>query len=159
MRRVRFNCKTPPFRVDILLERIELHRADVVVNSNNLRLEGSVQNAYWKFAGRKNVDTAISTAAGPQLRQYLLSLPLNSQGWRCNFGDAVLSSSFGLHNSYKYIVHTVSPQATYLATMNIQTPEGQLLVKQLRDCYHSIFRRCYEVKAASVAIPAIGWYV
>lgn len=131
---------------------------DILVNCSNKGLSGS-QNlkAYWMFAGRKNVDTAIHNLAGPQLQQdcdridYKLtssSDPTTTARYtKCDIGEVWITLAHGGLKS-KVVAHTVSPR--YYDMTDDECAAA------LMDSYSSVFLASTLLRAKTICFPAIG---
>ena len=133
----------------VMCDISKLQEHDVLVNCSNSSMSGSFnQKSYWMFAGRKNVDTALHQAAGPQLLEACLSFPEIKTGVRCEIGQSKITNAFGSVNS-KYIVHTVGPR--YNNNQNFQLTNNLLV-----SCYFSSLVLADTVGSKSIAFPAIS---
>eukprot|EP01036_Dinobryon_divergens_P027613 gene27613-36415_t len=131
---------------------------DILVNCSNKGLTGS-QNlkAYWMFAGRKNVDTAIHNLAGPQLQQdcdsidYKLTSSVDpnttARYTKCDIGEVWITLAHGGLKS-KVVAHTVSPRYYDMTDDECRAA--------LTDSYSSVFLASALLRAKTVCFPAIG---
>jgi O-acetyl-ADP-ribose deacetylase (regulator of RNase III) len=125
---------------------------DAIVNCANGSLSGSTNlSSYWRFAGRKNVDTAIQDKAGPELLQACLRLPVvKPPHTRCLVGSAVISESYGaLSSQCKWVIHCVGPR-------NADCVVPHELQQVLTETYLSCLIRGQEKRIKSIAFPAIS---
>ena len=81
--------------ITIINDDITTSRADAIVNAAKPSLEGG-----------SGVDGAIHDAAGPQLLDECLKIPLIN-GVRCPTGEAILTKAGNLPSHY--VIHTVGP--------------------------------------------------
>jgi len=89
-----------------------LRCADALVTSANAGLVGNANPAFWRFAGRENVDGAIHRAAGPALRAACAALPpADGVSTPCPVGHAVVTPAFELHAAM--VIHAVAPDGAY----------------------------------------------
>ena len=131
---------------------------DILVNCSNKGLNGS-QNlkAYWMFAGRKNVDTAIHNLAGPQLQQdcdsidYKLTSSVDpnttARYTKCDIGEVWITLAHGGLKS-KVVAHTVSPRYYDMTDDECRAA--------LMDSYSSVFLASALLRAKTICFPAIG---
>jgi O-acetyl-ADP-ribose deacetylase (regulator of RNase III) len=116
--------------------QIEVMTGDIV----QAQVEVLVTAANAALAGGGGVDGAIHRAAGPQLLQSLRSLA------PCRIGGAVITPSFGIPAPVRFIVHAVGPR------YGVDEPAAELL----SGAYTQALARCDEVRATSVAFPALS---
>eukprot|EP00961_Rhodomonas_salina_P180731 2439275-Rhodomonas_salina.1 len=62
----------------------------------------------WHFAGKRNVDTAMHTAAGQELLLESLRITADGDGIRCPPGQARITNACGNLNA-KFVIHAVGP--------------------------------------------------
>ncbi|MCO5555942.1 hypothetical protein L7F22_009486 [Adiantum nelumboides] len=86
---------------------LALHRGDITKWSVDGQTDAIVNAANTRMLGGGGVDGAIHRAAGPDLYDACLKLPLVGKNIRCRTGDAVITEGFRLPVSK--IVHTVGP--------------------------------------------------
>lgn len=86
---------------------LALQRGDITKWKIDGQTDGIVNAANSRMLGGGGVDGAIHRAAGPDLYEACLKLPLVGKGIRCRTGDAVITKGFRLPVSK--IVHTVGP--------------------------------------------------
>ncbi|MCO5561861.1 hypothetical protein L7F22_015486 [Adiantum nelumboides] len=84
-----------------------LHRGDITKWRVDGQTDAIVNAASTRMLGGGGVDGAIHRAAGPDLYDACLKLPLIGKKIRCRTGDAVITEGFRLPVSK--IVHTVGP--------------------------------------------------
>lgn len=120
--------------LELIVGDITQETVDVIVNSANERLGGGF-----------GVDEAIHRAAGPELLFECLDFPMTIQEVRCPTGEAVTTGAYGL--SAQYVVHTVGPD-----WRGGHSREAELLA----SAHHRALEQAHEVKAESVAFPAIS---
>ena len=131
---------------------------DILVNCSNKGLNGSQnQKAYWMFAGRGNVDTAIHKLAGPELQRDCNSIDYKfsslsdpnstARFTKCDVGEVWITLAYGGLKS-KVVAHTVSPRY-----YDVGDDE---CVSALMDSYSSVFLASSLLRAQSICFPAIG---
>lgn len=121
--------------VELVLGNIVEQGTDAIVNAANTKL-----------AGGGGVDGAIHRAAGPILKEFCLNLPVNAVGQRCQTGNVVTTSGFGLRS--KYIIHAVGPFYNEKYSQKAKEQLGQVhdLALQSAICCH----------CSSISFPAIS---
>ena len=155
-------------RIALRRGRLERQRASALVTSANDSLVGNLQPDYWRFEGGINVDGALRAAAGPDLIDACLALPvLDTEGkrdlvrWtravkvhesavvRCPTGSAVKTTAGALDADC--IVHAVAPdvELTYGRYRSSEGPEDLL-----RSAYRAAFGAASGLEC--VACPALG---
>lgn len=133
-------------------------QCDILVNCSNKGLNGSHNlKAYWMFAGRKNVDTAIHNFAGPQLQQDCDSIdfklsscsdPTSTARYtKCDIGEVWITLAYGGLKS-KVVAHTVSPRYYDMS--------DDECAAALMDSYSSVFLASTLLRARTICFPAIG---
>ncbi len=115
--------------------RIELIQKDITT----LQVDAIVNAANSSLTGGGGVDGAIHRAAGPQLREYCITLN------GCKTGEAKISPGFNL--PAKYVIHTVGP------VWNNGTEDEE---KLLSMCYSNSLRLAVENKIKTIAFPCIS---
>lgn len=139
-------------------ENLEDFAGDLVATSTNRRLEGAYRRNWWGFSGRRSADVALHARAGPELLQSCRSVC-----GELEFGK-VLVTPAGPNLLVGRVIHTCVPhhpggldprplpeqQAADIA------PTGQEAMGVLRDAYSNILGAAAELKAESLACPAIG---
>ena len=136
-----------------LIDIIE-SESDLIVNPSNIGLLGSTNKNYWMFTGRKNVDTAIHSAAGSLLQKECNNLSNLAQ----NPGDGVLTNSFKLEkNGIKKIAFVVTPRMTTIVQNALDnSEEGLLFQKQLKACFKYPLQAADEHGYESISFPALS---
>ncbi len=66
-------------RIALRRGRLEHQRASALITSANDSLVGNLQPDYWRFEGGMNVDGALRAAAGPDLVDACLALPIKDE--------------------------------------------------------------------------------
>jgi hypothetical protein len=133
-----------------------------IVNCANPGLSGSTgQRAYWRFAGRENVDTAVNAACGPELQQHLdrTFAPAAAADTahvgagaavRCPVGECRVTPSFSaLAARCHHVIHAVGPRN------DSSTPPRDLHAR-LVATYARVLQCCAEGAGSSVAVPAVS---
>lgn len=115
--------------------RVELVQKDITT----LRVDAIVNAANSSLTGGGGVDGAIHRAAGPQLREYCITLK------GCKTGDAKISPGFNL--PARYVIHTVGP------VWNNGTDGEEKLLTQ---CYDNTLRLAVENSIRIIAFPCIS---
>lgn len=115
--------------------RIELIQADITT----LEVDAIVNAANSSLTGGGGVDGAIHRAAGPELREYCITLK------GCRTGEAKISPGFNL--PAKYVIHTVGP-----VWNNGTENEEQLLSK----CYENCLKLAVENNIKTIAFPSVS---
>lgn len=115
-------------RVELIQKDITTLQVDAIVNAANSSLTGG-----------GGVDGAIHRTAGPQLREYCITLK------GCRTGEAKISPGFNL--PAKYVIHTVGP------VWNNGTEDEE---KLLRMCYNNSLRLAVENSIKTIAFPCIS---
>lgn len=115
--------------------RVELVQKDITT----LRVDAIVNAANSSLTGGGGVDGAIHRAAGPQLREYCVTLK------GCNAGDAKISPGFNL--PAKYVIHTVGP------VWNNGTEDEERLLSM---CYENSLKLAVENNIKTIAFPCIS---
>ena len=123
------------------MTRIEVIEADITT----LRIDAIVNAANETLLGGGGVDGAIHREAGPELLQACRSLPLVSPGVRCPTGEARVTPGFRL--PAKWVIHTVGP---------VWRGGGHGEPALLASCYRESLQRASELRATSIAFPAIS---
>ncbi len=122
-----------PPRITVVRGDITEQDTDAIVNAANERL-----------AGGGGVDGAIHRAAGPQLLDACMELPVIGPGMqRCETGDAQVTPGFRL---CKYVIHAVGPKYE-----SHPDPQGAL-----RKVFSKSLQRAVAVGARSISFPAIS---
>ena len=155
-------------RIALRRGRLERQRASALITSANDSLVGNLQPDYWRFEGGINVDGALRAAAGPDLIDACLALPIKDETekrdlvrWtravkvgessvvRCPTGSAVKTTAGSLEADYT--IHAVAPdvELTYGRYRSSEGPEDLL-----RSAYRSSFKAAGDVEC--VACPALG---
>jgi O-acetyl-ADP-ribose deacetylase (regulator of RNase III) len=116
--------------------QIEVMTGDIVL----AQVEVLVTAANAALVGGGGVDGAIHRAAGPELLSALRSLA------PCRVGGAVITPSFRIPAPVRFIVHAVGPR------YGVDEPAAELLSR----AYAQSLARCDEVRATSVAFPALS---
>ena len=121
---------------------------EVMVSSANSALEGIGPDLPHEVGG---VDGSIHRAAGKELYQYLIGLPVigssNVLGRiRCQVGDCVVTSGF--KTKARYIIHTVAPVYS-------ENNSSECL-RLLQLCYKNIFLQFSLMSLRSIVIPPLG---
>lgn len=86
---------------------LALHRGDITKWKVDGKSDAIVNAANTRMLGGGGVDGAIHRAAGPDLYDACLKLPIVARGIRCRTGDAVITNGYQLHVSK--IIHAVGP--------------------------------------------------
>jgi O-acetyl-ADP-ribose deacetylase len=115
--------------------KIELVNTDITI----LAVDAIVNAANSSLTGGGGVDGAIHRAAGPQLREYCITLK------GCKTGHAKISPGF--HLKAKYVIHTVGP------VWNNGTENEEEL---LRMCYENSLQLAIENNIRIIAFPCIS---
>lgn len=105
--------------------------ADAIVNAANETLIGSA-----------GIAKAIQDQAGPDLIEYIESLP-EQNGVRCVTGSAVITPAFNLPN--RWIIHAVGPRGS--------NPDRNALLQYV---YGSILQEALQENVQIIAIPSIS---
>ena len=155
-------------RVALRRGRLERQRASALITSANDSVVGNLQPDYWRFEGGINVDGAVRAAAGPDLIDACLALPIKDETekrdlvrWtravkvgessvvRCPTGSAVKTTA-GLLEA-DAIIHAVAPdvELTYGRYRSSEGPEDLL-----RSAYRASFNAASDLEC--VACPALG---
>jgi O-acetyl-ADP-ribose deacetylase (regulator of RNase III) len=164
-------------RLRILQGNIAKWQGDCIVNAANMGLVPSNLPSYWRHEGRKDVNHAIHSQAGPGLAQECASLPAvvvstsESDGparvasapelddvIRCSRGQARITSGHRL--SSKHVIHAVGPDydtsVRCAGGEQLRKPAHEKAKGLLETTYASIFQLANEVEAKSIGIPAIS---
>lgn len=125
--------------------RIELVIGDI---TNQPDLDGVVNAAKQELTGGGGVDGAVHRAAGPELLDACLDVPVlkDTNGIRCPTGHAVVTDAFGMPN--KKIIHTVGP--VYKDMGSVVSPS------YLRVAYINSIVMGVDAGCISIGFPAIG---
>lgn len=115
--------------------KIELINTDITT----LAIDAIVNAANSSLTGGGGVDGAIHRAAGPQLREYCITLK------GCKTGHAKITPGFNLRA--KYVIHTVGP------VWNNGTENEEEL---LRMCYENSLQLAIENNIRTIAFPCIS---
>ena len=136
------------FQISLVHGDITTSSCEAIINCNNLSLSGSQQQkAYWQFAGRSNVDSAIHQKAGPELQIACDKFNFKRGTIKCEVGDVMSTKAYKLDS--QYIIHAVGPRYNSL-------PEVNAASKLLETCYVNCFKEADNLKVASIAVPAIS---
>lgn len=127
-------------------------KCEMVVNCSNIALSGSKNlKSYWMFAGRRNVDSAIHVAAGPQLQLDCDAIPILdkhvSNIVKCDIGHVWVTRGSGDLKA-KFVAHTVAPRNYDLNEKSCS--------ELLRSCYFASLRAATVLNLKGIAIPAVG---
>lgn len=109
----------------------------------NSKVDAIVNAAKPSLEGGSGVDGAIHCAAGPQLLDECLKIPIVN-GVRCPTGEAKLTNAGSLPN--RYVIHTVGP--IYL--------ENKKPSFYLKMAYTNCIKTALENGCKSIAFPAIS---
>lgn len=120
--------QTKTMSIEIIQKDITTLQVDVIVNAANSSLTGG-----------GGVDGAIHRAAGPQLREYCITLK------GCRTGEAKISPGFNL--PAKYVIHTVGP------VWNNGTDDEEQLLSM---CYENSLKLAVENNIKTIAFPCIS---
>lgn len=115
--------------------KLEIINTDITI----LAVDAIVNAANSSHTGGGGVDGAIHKAAGPQLREYCITLK------GCKTGHAKISPGFNL--KAKYIIHTVGP------VWNNGTENEE---EVLRKCYENSLHLASENNIRTIAFPCIS---
>lgn len=120
-------------------------RVDAIVTSSNASLSGNGNPAYWRFAGRQNVDGAIRAESAPGFSlatgQAILSV-----------GQAISSPATGnLSARCSQVIHINSPEGAYGREAGSEQSKALL-----RSCYSNAISLADSLHSETVALPAIG---
>lgn len=123
--------------------RIELLIGDIT----NTSAAAIVNAAKPELTGGGGVDGAVHRAAGPELLEACMKLPvLEGDNVRCPVGQAKITEAFDLPNSF--VIHTAGPRYKDLG--------AEISKTCLEACYHNCLLQAASYEAKSVAFPAIG---
>lgn len=121
--------------VELVIGDIVAQNTDAIVNAANSNLTGG-----------GGVDGAIHRAAGPNLKQLCLQIPVDAMGRRCETGH--VKTTAGCHLQSKHVIHAVGP--IYDA---YGAEEAQRLLRQV---HQNALQAAVEHHCQSVAFPAIS---
>lgn len=117
-------------------------RVDAIVTSSNAALTGNGNPAYWRFAGRQNVDGAIRAEC----------LTLKTGQTTLSVGMAISSPATGnLSTRCSQIIHVNSPDGAYGREAGSEQSKALL-----RACYSNAISLADSLHSETVALPAIG---
>ena len=123
-----------------------------------IKTDAIVNAAHSKLSCGGGVDGAIHRAAGHELLDECLSIPLNKNGNRCEVGEATITLAYNL--PAKYVIHTVAPSFVGSSTTNNGVkkyinvhPETEM---QLVSCYIRCMELANKCCVRSIAFPSLG---
>ena len=125
--------------------KIEITIGDIC---NQPDMDAIVNAAKPELTGGGGVDGAVHKAAGPELLEACMELPViggNVHGWRIGRGHAAVTPAFNLPN--QHVVHTAGP---------IYKDDPEHAPRILHACYNNSIVFAHEAGARTLAFPAIG---
>ena len=147
----------------------------VLGDITKLDVDAIVNAAHEALMGGGGVDGAIHRAAGPGLLSECRTISRNSDGVRCNTGDAHIT---GGHNLLaRHVIHTVAPKFVggiirkkidwqsvplgltlqdWSLTKNIYKNAKPGTDQDMENCYRNCMALADENKLKSIAFPSLG---
>ena len=109
------------------------------------------------FVGRRNVDTALHVANGPELQR---ACDLIDEGEKPGVGEFVVTPSFGgFKTRASSIAHVVAPRMTEPIRNDLdklESTEAKNFTLQLSNCYRGPLAYAKEQGLSSIAFPALA---
>lgn len=172
--RVCYNPPSSAMRLRLLprMNIAAVRSCDAIATSANAGLVGNANPNFWRFAGKKNADGAVHSAAGSKLLEACQTTAL-VDGVRCAPGSVIVTPAFDLHA--EYVIHCVAPDGLYGAGLQKwwgrrqwsgnQSADGVYLEEAcpageadalLQRTYGGILTAASAHAVDAVALPAVG---